>query len=250
MGFEYTCEYILFHVKIKSRGVFGSFVLIVWFFCRDFVIVVERSKAKIWPQSKSSALTRVVNYTRVLFPVCLSKVRKYSSVYVGEIKPVPLFGEFLLSQNHSIFLLFFLIELHIQTTTRVSMWATSTVLFAETQRSTAVAYEKVLVSAFLNGWKNYLRGDEALFYRSKLDCLFEKICRVSGHCRIQSVRHPVYYGAMSQEDVWLYSGLRFSLRASIYSSIRYIHSFWTKNFSFISLFSIFCMYPTFQLTSL
>lgn len=95
--------------------------------------------------------------------------------------------------------------------------------------------------------KDDLRRDEGLVFHGKLHCFFEEICRTSGHCRVQCVRHSVYYWTLSLEDVWLYSDLRFSLRASIYSSIRYIHNFWTKIFFSLSSI-IFSMYHMFQLT--
>lgn len=176
----------------------------------------------------------------MLFPECLSKAPKYSSVYAGEMKPVSLFGELLLSQNHSIFLLFFLSRC---TSRRLHTYPCEQPALRRllNHKGPQLLHIRVLVSAFLNRRKDDLRGDEAVFFHGKGNCLFEKICRMSGHCRIGSVRHSVYYRAMSLEDAWLYSGLRFSLRAAIYSSIRYIHSFWTKNFSFI-VCSIFCMY--------
>lgn len=72
------------HFSSKYRvGVF-------WKFCFDCLIFFfrfffERGKTKIWPQSKAWALAHVVCYTRTLFPECLSKARKYSSVYMGRL---------------------------------------------------------------------------------------------------------------------------------------------------------------------
>lgn len=87
-----------------------------------------------------------------------------------------------------------------------------------------------------------------MVFHGKLNLFFEKIYRLSGHCVVKCVRHSVYHRTIYLEDVWLYSDQRFSLGVFIYSSIRYINNFWTKNLSFI-IFNIICIHHIFQLIS-